>query len=278
MTIPDVALGATIAAVIGALVTLLGLIITKEQKTSEFRQAWVDGLRKDLTAYATQINAIADASKVEYKSNAERVKSLKDAYNALNEANFSINLRLNRDEKLSNDVIDCIADFNRLGSTEEGLSPDALRPIEVRFIKASQDLLKYEWNRVKRGEPSFVVAKLVAWTILVAGPVAIWLAASGSAKSEARELEKRVTQLETARHDPARGPPPEQVLFRNKNGRRSPWSTFSHEASANCTFVAGALNDYLATRVNQAPKVLPADFAFDKEPKEKFSCIAASKP
>ena len=47
--IPDVAIGAVVAALIAAIVSLLGLIISKEQKTSEFRQAWIDALRSDLT-------------------------------------------------------------------------------------------------------------------------------------------------------------------------------------------------------------------------------------
>ena len=46
--IPSVAVGAVVAALIAGTVSLLGLIISKEQKTSEFRQAWIDALRNDL--------------------------------------------------------------------------------------------------------------------------------------------------------------------------------------------------------------------------------------
>lgn len=48
IAIPPVAIGAIGAALIAATVSLLGLIISKEQKTSEFRQAWIDALRSDL--------------------------------------------------------------------------------------------------------------------------------------------------------------------------------------------------------------------------------------
>jgi hypothetical protein len=58
--VPDAAIGATVAALIAGTVSLLGLIISKEQKTSEFRHAWIDALRSDLTAFLTQINAIHD--------------------------------------------------------------------------------------------------------------------------------------------------------------------------------------------------------------------------
>lgn len=48
--LPDQAVGATIAAIVAALVALLGLIISKEQKVSEFRQQWIDALRADIAA------------------------------------------------------------------------------------------------------------------------------------------------------------------------------------------------------------------------------------
>jgi len=171
--LPDIALGATIAAIIGALASLLSLIISKEQKTSEFRQAWIDGLREDLTNYATQINVIADISQVKYASHEKKVAALSNAYSSLNKANFSINLRLNRDEELSNEVMTCIAAFNGLAASEEGLTPDNLRDVEVGFIRASQDLLKYEWRRVKKGESSFIVTKYTAAAIIVIAPAAL---------------------------------------------------------------------------------------------------------
>jgi hypothetical protein len=173
--LPDIALGATIAAIIGALASLLGLIISKEQKTSEFRQAWIDGLRDDLTNYATQINVIADVSKVVYKSHEKKVAALREAYSSLNSSNFSINLRLNRNEALSKAVMRCIGEFNELAMTEEGLTSDNLRRVETAFITASQDLLKYEWKRVKRGELSFIVSKYIATAIIVVLPaVLLW--------------------------------------------------------------------------------------------------------
>jgi len=78
--VPDAAIGAVVAALIAGIVSLLGLIISKEQKTSEFRQAWIDALRCDLTAFLTQINAIHDATKVRYVDHAEKVDTLRPLY------------------------------------------------------------------------------------------------------------------------------------------------------------------------------------------------------
>jgi len=99
--IPEAAIGAMIAALIAAVVSLLGLIISKEQKTSEFRQAWIDALRSDLTAFLTQINAIHDAIKVQHSNHGEKVKALQPLYIPLNNSTFNILLRVNPVEKKS---------------------------------------------------------------------------------------------------------------------------------------------------------------------------------
>jgi hypothetical protein len=65
MGIPDVALGAVIAAFLTALVTALGLVITKENKTSEFRQAWIDALRADFATYASHIIVLMATVRIE---------------------------------------------------------------------------------------------------------------------------------------------------------------------------------------------------------------------
>jgi hypothetical protein len=46
MEISPVAIGAISAAIITGLLSLVGLIISKENKTSEFRQQWIDSFRK----------------------------------------------------------------------------------------------------------------------------------------------------------------------------------------------------------------------------------------
>ncbi len=49
-----------VAAAIAATVSWLGLVISKETKISEFRQEWIDGLRKDIATLlgeATQYHA-----------------------------------------------------------------------------------------------------------------------------------------------------------------------------------------------------------------------------
>jgi hypothetical protein len=47
-SLPAVAVGAIGTSIIAAMVSLVGLTVSKEQKVSELRQAWIDALRDDL--------------------------------------------------------------------------------------------------------------------------------------------------------------------------------------------------------------------------------------
>jgi hypothetical protein len=125
INIPDVAIGATIAALIAGIVSLLGLIISKEQKTSEFRQAWVDALRSDLTGFLTQINAIHDATRVKYADHAKKVETLSPLYIPLNTSTFNILLRLNPNEDRCKRLLAAMEAFNSLTANEANLTTES---------------------------------------------------------------------------------------------------------------------------------------------------------
>src|SRR5688500_13734282 len=56
-----VAIATIVAALITAALSYVNLTLTKEQKTSEFRQAWIEGLREDLAAFFAAARAFARA-------------------------------------------------------------------------------------------------------------------------------------------------------------------------------------------------------------------------
>ncbi len=63
MTFPKEAwplLSAIAAAFIAGAVSFIVTVLSKEQKTSEFRQAWIDALREDLAIFASQIVILHD--------------------------------------------------------------------------------------------------------------------------------------------------------------------------------------------------------------------------
>ena len=57
-TIPLAPIATVVAALITALIAYINLTLSKEQKTSEFRQAWIDGLRNDLAAFFSSARAL----------------------------------------------------------------------------------------------------------------------------------------------------------------------------------------------------------------------------
>ncbi|MCA0996847.1 hypothetical protein [Alloyangia pacifica] len=170
---PDISVGAVGAAFIGALASLLGLVISKESKVSEFRQAWVDALRAEITAYLSNINAICDAVKVKYQNQGDKVAALAPHYSDLNTATFMISLRLNPEELEAKNILASMREFQELLSKEDDIKPELIRPLEAKLLRQSRILLKMEWQRVRDGEKSFRRAKRIAWLLLCATPFLI---------------------------------------------------------------------------------------------------------
>ncbi|MCE7027843.1 hypothetical protein [Jiella avicenniae] len=157
----EISIGAVGAAIIAGLVSLLGLIISKEQKVSEFRQIWIDELRKCLVSYLANINAISDAIRL-MKSRKENNIDLIPIYKLLNEASHGIILRINIDEKPAKRLLNSMKKFEALSTSNNSLTPENVSLIEAEFLQSSKDLLKFEWKRVKRGEPIFRFTKYLS--------------------------------------------------------------------------------------------------------------------
>ncbi|MBX5103029.1 hypothetical protein HJB52_14225 [Rhizobium lentis] len=156
-----ITIGAVGAAVIAGLVSLLGLIIGKEQKVSEFRQAWIDELRKCLVAYLVNINAVADTVRLKKAGTPLDNSALLGSYKLLNEASHGIKLRINSAEAPAQALLKSMAEFDRLAGDNASLTPDKIRDVETRFTQAAKELLKFEWNRVKQGEKIFIWTKRI---------------------------------------------------------------------------------------------------------------------
>ena len=90
---------------------------------------------------------------------------VRDDFVAINEAAASIRLRLNPNEDLSKAVLAKIAEIE--GLLAPGKSPDYtdLNQKEKELVSQASALLKEEWRRVKKGEPTFRVAR---WGVVVA--------------------------------------------------------------------------------------------------------------
>src|SRR5271166_3862254 len=99
--LPKESAGAIVAALIAGLISLLGLIISKEQKVSDFRQAWIDALRDDIAVVITHAHAIHGAYLANFPTQRELWNSISADFVAINEAWARIRLRLNPKERAS---------------------------------------------------------------------------------------------------------------------------------------------------------------------------------
>lgn len=167
----DISIGAVGAAAIAGIVSLLGLIIGKEQKVSEFRQAWIDELRKCFVGYVVSINSISDVVRLKRAGKSIEEGILVEKYKILNEANHGISLRVNGEEPQAQKLLLVMNEFEDLASDNARLTPENIKKIEEKFTGAARELLKYEWSRVKRGEEIFVWTKRV----LIAGVICMGL-------------------------------------------------------------------------------------------------------
>lgn len=164
------AIATVVAALITGAISFVNLTLTKEQKTSEFRQAWIDALREDLAQFLGAARAFARAVEVvhqfgpDYKSKVpltvsdEKVSDLR--YQAA-ETYCRIQLRLNPSEPEHVELLRllrrAIDEQNAMLHSGGGIDP-TMKAIEVANEYA-QPVLKKEWERVKRGELPFRLAR-----------------------------------------------------------------------------------------------------------------------
>lgn len=175
LTLPDAAIGAIGAAVIAGLVSLLGLIVSKEQKTSEFRQAWIDALRNELSMLITHANAIHGASIAQSASLRDAWNDVREDFVGINMAAAKIRLRLNPAEDRSRAVLQTIEEIEKILTPGNKIDHKPLNKIEKRLVDEANLVLKDEWKRVKGGEISYRIAKYLAAIVVIASLVAIFV-------------------------------------------------------------------------------------------------------
>jgi hypothetical protein len=165
--LPPVAIGAIAAALIAGIISLLGLIVSKEQKVSEFRQAWIDALRKDISELICYTNAIYRIIIIK-----ETIKEKLEEHTHLdigkfNQTSTSIRLRLNAKERSSRAILSTIDELESIIDQKRPTTTEELNIIERRLIEETGLVLKNEWNRVKRGELVYSAAKYLATAAII---------------------------------------------------------------------------------------------------------------
>ncbi len=152
-----VAFGAVAAALVAGFFSFLNMVSAKENKVSEFRQGWIDGLRNEIATYQAALGSLIRFRSIEnlYGEQKEWYEKSEKVYRDVSESLTKIQLRLNpyaitsypnsHEAKLLAVVLGA-KDLLNDEKYEEALE----KTIEIRSIAAP--FLKEEWERVKVGE------------------------------------------------------------------------------------------------------------------------------
>ena len=159
-----------IVAVITGVVSFIGLVISKENKISEFRQTWIDELRKDISDYIalSEMHAFnytnlwskgkQEATNTDYDPQAAINDYLSKESNTIDSLNTRIVLRLNPDKHVQ--LLNALrASYNSHISLINATKEDRRNQLHHDLSKFNQELrdqsvalLRTEWKRVKKGE------------------------------------------------------------------------------------------------------------------------------
>src|SRR5271156_5755485 len=150
---------AFLIAIIAGAFSLLGLVISKEQKVSEFRQAWIDALRNDVAEMIAQANLIHSEllklSEEVPRNPRTFLDRTRQNYIDANRAITRIKLRLNKTEGESAKLLSAIDSLESLlgKSPSDSIDTEAeMYPINQEVETNCAIVLKNEWKRVKGGE------------------------------------------------------------------------------------------------------------------------------
>lgn len=155
-----------VVALIAAVVSFLGLVISKEQKISDFRQAWINTLRDDISKFITEADRI---NKLLLEHGTARASEKTDAATEFFRHSptligilYKIELSINPREKIFHDLLLALHAIIERFRHEGWISPYAFQEHIKQVAEIAQDLLKGEWNRVKRGEPFYEGSRIVS--------------------------------------------------------------------------------------------------------------------
>ena len=160
------AIGLIIAAIIAAVVAFLSLVISKEQAVSEYRQQWIDALRKDIAQIVGRVIAIHGESIIEPEDDDQNKlwTKVKPDWTGFHRVIVRIRLRLNPKESSPGEKQETEAVLKALDELESIFRSkrprfDRIDPLIKTLVENSQVILKENWNRVRDGEDGYRKAK-----------------------------------------------------------------------------------------------------------------------
>jgi hypothetical protein len=185
-----------IVGFITAVLSIVRLVNDKEGKTTDYRKSWTDSVRKSFAELISNINLLASTIAHRKKDFTGEQDSLAQEHElrrvvcqsyALTRLHFKPNdLSFARIEQKFDVVLEFL---EKLGDIENADAKDQSAALREKIFAASaditaysRDILKTEWESVKRGEPayqqtklwSFVGGAIAMMVLFVFGVVTVW--------------------------------------------------------------------------------------------------------
>lgn len=180
-----VAIAAITAALLTGFFSFLNMISAKENKVSEFRLSWADGLRNEVAEFVAAIHELSHLENIytdfikdkdnEYERTKDLIELRQEAYKNALECAYKIRMRLNYkhaekentpEEKLKKALEECIDLFNAEKYVE---CTKYCQNIRVH----TSPILKSTWDLVKKGEIRYRIIRAIAQTLVISGALAI---------------------------------------------------------------------------------------------------------
>ncbi|MBY8946360.1 hypothetical protein J1G35_10825 [Pseudomonas sp. SH10-3B] len=177
-----IAIGAILAAVIAGFFSFANLVSSKENKISEFRLSWIDGLRNEIAEYSAALQELIrvenlreyynESQKTQVELEQQWFENSKEAFQQAIKTLSCIQMRLNP-ESVKNDpesyeailmrhITNARNEFNK-----ENYENASKCCIDIR--DTASHLLKSTWDTVKIGEPEYRNIRKKAWIAIKYG-------------------------------------------------------------------------------------------------------------
>lgn len=174
-----VGIGTLLASLIAGVFSYLNLIASKENKVSEFRLNWIDGLRNEIAELTSGVQNISlittywdghsnldDNPELQIKWLSELLASRKIAIESMTKIRLRLNYKAINGE-YSNDEKTLIEEIEKARKTlEENNFDEVIKSMDkIRIYSAP--ILKSSWETVKKGEEKYIRIKKVTSISLI---------------------------------------------------------------------------------------------------------------
>jgi len=172
-----VAFGVVVASIIAGVFSFLNLVSSKENKVSEFRLEWINGLREEVAILISGIQELVrhqvdDSEEYDLARHMEWLKQTREAYHNVINNLSRIQMRLNpkhieeNPESPEAKLMASIEHVRKLFNDEK--YEEAFRSCS-NIRKDAAPLLKSTWDLVKNGEPGYRRIRRITQRTLAAG-------------------------------------------------------------------------------------------------------------